>query len=176
MVFMEIKVPEGVKVEQKANRLDIKGKLGSNTLTYNDSLLNVKLEGDTIKVEPIESKKLAMKSSNLVNTVAKEIHNSMKGVNEYYERKMTMVFVHFPTTVEVKDDKVVIKNLFGERSARTARIMGNTKVEAKGQSIRVYGTSLEDVSQTAANIKGACRVRHKDNRIFQDGIYYALEE
>lgn len=176
MVFMEIKVPEGVKVEQKANRLDIKGKLGSNTLTYNDSLLNVKLEGDTIKVEPIESKKLAMKSSNLVNTVAKEIHNNMKGVNEYYERKMTMVFVHFPTTVEVKDNKVVIKNLFGERSARTARIMGNTKVEAKGQSIRVYGTSLEDVSQTAANIKGACRVRHKDNRIFQDGIYYALEE
>ena len=176
MVFMEIKVPEGVKVEQKANRLDIKGKLGSNTLTYNDSLLNVKFEGDTIKVEPIESKKLAMKSSNLVNTVAKEIHNNMKGVNEYYERKMTMVFVHFPTTVEVKDNKVVIKNLFGERSSRMARIMGNTKVEAKGQSIRVYGTSLEDVSQTAANIKGACRVRHKDNRIFQDGIYYALEE
>ena len=176
MVFMEIKVPEGVKVEQKANRLDIKGKLGSNTLTYNDSLLNVRLEGDTIKVEPVESKKLARKSANLVNTVAKEIHNNMKGVNEYYERKMTMVFVHFPTTVEVKDNKVVIKNLFGERSSRTARIMGDAKVEAKGQSIRVYGTSLEDVSQTAANIKGACRVRHKDNRIFQDGIYYALEE
>ncbi|MGC8537563.1 MAG: 50S ribosomal protein L6 [Candidatus Micrarchaeia archaeon] len=173
---MEIKIPEGVKVEQKANRLDIKGKLGNNMLTYNDSLLNVRLEGGTVKVEPVESKKLARKSANLVNTVVKEINNSIKGVNEYYEKKMTMVFVHFPTTVEVKGDKVVIKNLFGERSARTARIMGGTKVETKGQAIRVYGTSLEDVSQTAANIKGACRVRHKDNRIFQDGIYYALEE
>ena len=176
MIFMEIKVPEGVKIEQKANRLDIKGKLGSNMLAYNDSLLNVKLEGDTIKVEPVESKKLAKKSANLVNTVAKEIRNNMKGVNEYYEKMMTMVFVHFPTTVEAKDGKVVIKNLFGERSSRMARIMGDVKIEVKGQSIRVYGTSLEDVSQTAANIRGACRVRHKDSRIFQDGIYYALEE
>ncbi|EQD66368.1 50S ribosomal protein L6P [mine drainage metagenome] len=176
MIFMEIKVLDGVKIEQKANRLGIQGKLGSNAFTYNDALVNVKVEGDTIKVEPIDSKKLARKSSNLVNTIAKEITNNMKGVCEYYEKDMSMVFVHFPTTVEIKDDKVIIKNLFGERASRMARIMGGTKVEVKGQSIRVYGTSLEDVSQTAANIRGACKARHKDSRIFQDGIYYALKE
>ena len=174
--FMEIKVPSDVKVEQNANTLTIKGKLGSNTFTYNDALVSVKVGSGTIGVEQIESKKLARKSSNLVNTIAKEIQNNINGVNEYYERKMAMIFVHFPTTVEVNGGTVVINNLFGERSSRMARIMGSTKVEVKGHDIRVYGISLEDVTQTAANIKGACKARHKDNRIFQDGIYYAIEE
>ncbi len=175
MIFMEIKVPDDVKVEQKANMLSIKGKLGSNIFTYNDALISVKAEEGKVSVEPVESKKLAKKSANLVNTIAKEISNSIRGVDEYYEKNMTMVFVHFPTTVESKDGTVIIKNLFGERSARTAHIIGNTKVEVKGQNIRVYGTSLDDVAQTAANIRGACRARHKDNRVFQDGIYYAVE-
>jgi large subunit ribosomal protein L6 len=69
----------------------------------------------------------------------------------------------------------VIKNLIGERAPRLASIAGTTKVEVKGQNVRLYGTSKDDVSQTAANIRKACKIRKKDGRIFQDGIYYAIE-
>ena len=44
----------------------------------------------------------------------------------------------------------------------------------KGQNVRVYGPSLDDVSQTAANIRKACRMRNKDTRVFQDGLYFEV--
>jgi large subunit ribosomal protein L6 len=44
-------------------------------------------------------------------------------------------------------------------------------VKVKGDDIIVQGISLEDVSQTAANIQNATRIRSKDPRVFLDGIY-----
>jgi large subunit ribosomal protein L6 len=35
----------------------------------------------------------------------------------------------------------------------------------------VQGISLEDVSQTAANIQNSTKIRRKDPRVFLDGIY-----
>jgi len=41
----------------------------------------------------------------------------------------------------------------------------------KGEDIIVQGTNIEDVSQTAANIEKATKVKKKDPRVFLDGIY-----
>jgi len=41
----------------------------------------------------------------------------------------------------------------------------------KGDDIIVQGTSIEGVSQTAANIEQATAVRQRDPRKFLDGIY-----
>jgi large subunit ribosomal protein L6 len=49
--------------------------------------------------------------------------------------------------------------------------MGDTKVTVKGEDIIVQGISLEDVSQTAANIQNSTKIRNKDPRVFLDGIY-----
>jgi large subunit ribosomal protein L6 len=35
----------------------------------------------------------------------------------------------------------------------------------------VQGTNIEDVSQTAANIQQATKIKNKDPRVFLDGIY-----
>jgi large subunit ribosomal protein L6 len=41
----------------------------------------------------------------------------------------------------------------------------------------VQGPSLEDVSQTAANIELSTRIKDKDQRVFLDGLYvYSREE
>ena len=37
--------------------------------------------------------------------------------------------------------------------------------------LEVTGNSLEDVSQSAASIQQACKVRNKDIRKFLDGLY-----
>jgi large subunit ribosomal protein L6 len=71
-----------------------------------------------------------------------------------------------------------VENFFGERAARVARIQGDaTKVEVQGEDIVIKGPSLEDVSQTAANIEQSTKIKDKDQRVFLDGLYvYAREE
>jgi large subunit ribosomal protein L6 len=49
--------------------------------------------------------------------------------------------------------------------------MGETKVAVKGDDVIVQGLSIEDVSQTAANIQRATKIKVKDPRVFLDGIY-----
>jgi len=46
-----------------------------------------------------------------------------------------------------------------------------------GEDVVVQGPSLEDVSQTAANIELSTRIKDKDQRVFLDGLYiYSREE
>jgi len=66
---------------------------------------------------------------------------------------------------------VTIENFTGERSPRIAKIMGDAKVMPKGDDVTVQGINIEDVSQTAANIERATKIKKKDPRVFLDGIY-----
>ena len=65
----------------------------------------------------------------------------------------------------------MIENFTGERSPRVVEIVGGTKVKVRGEDIIVQGTNIEDVSQTAANIQQATKIKRKDPRVFLDGIY-----
>jgi large subunit ribosomal protein L6 len=58
-----------------------------------------------------------------------------------------------------------------ERRPRRVKIIGDTKVKIEPEDIIIQGANLEEVSQTAANIEQATRVRRKDPRVFLDGIY-----
>lgn len=175
MVNMIVETPAGVQVEIKGNEIVVKGSLGSNTRKFNDALLKLTKDGNKVNIEPAGKDALAKKSMMAERAFAKELNNDIAGVQKHFEKNMQTVFAHFPITVEVKGDTVLIKNLIGERAPRTSKIVGTTKVEVKGQNIRVYGTSLDDVSQTAANMRIACKIPKKDSRIFQDGIYYTIE-
>jgi large subunit ribosomal protein L6 len=66
---------------------------------------------------------------------------------------------------------VLVENFTGERSPRKSKIIGDVKVKIQGEDIIVQGISLEDVSQTAANVEQATKVKRKDPRIFLDGLY-----
>ncbi len=173
--MIQIEVPNGVQVEIKGTEISTKGSLGANTRSYNDSLLSVKREGSKVVIDHTKEKAQEMKGALAEKALAKEIQNDVDGVTKHYEKNMQVVFAHFPATVETKGNVILIKNLIGERAPRTAAIAGSTKVEVKGQAVRIYGTSKDDVSQTAANIRKACKIRKKDERIFQDGLYYAIE-
>ncbi|MGA2800081.1 MAG: 50S ribosomal protein L6 [Candidatus Micrarchaeaceae archaeon] len=170
--MIELKIKEGVTVEIKGNEVETKGSLGSNKRKFNDALLKLTKKGDSITIDSIKDKVLAKKAAKAEVSFKKELENDMHGVTEHFERKMKTVFAHFPITVEVKGSDVLIKNLIGERYPRTSKIVGATKVEVKGQNLRIYGTSLDDVTQTSANIRQVCKMKNKDTRVFQDGLYY----
>ena len=59
----------------------------------------------------------------------------------------------------------------GEKKPRVAKILDGVSVEIKGDLILVKGIDKEKVGQTVANIELATRVKNRDVRVFQDGIY-----
>jgi large subunit ribosomal protein L6 len=94
-----------------------------------------------------------------------------KGLTKGFTYKLKIVFSHFPISVKVQGNRVVIENFIGERNPRAANIVGDSTVSVKGDDVIVKGVNIEDVSQTAANIEQATIVRRKDTRKFLDGIY-----
>jgi large subunit ribosomal protein L6 len=112
----------------------------------------------------------------LVGTISAHVKNMIKGVSQGWVYKMKIVFVHFPTAVKVVGKTVTIENFVGERKARIADIIGDTKITIKQDDIILEGIDIEEVSQTAANIQSRAKVHNKDLRKFLDGIYVYSRE
>ena len=92
-------------------------------------------------------------------------------VTKGYQYKLKIVFSHFPISVKVQGKTILIENFTCERRERRVKTLGDVKIKIEPDDIIVEGVNLEDVSQTAANIEQATRVRRKDPRVFLDGIY-----
>jgi large subunit ribosomal protein L6 len=163
-----VEIPEGVEGMLEGRTITIKGEKGELTRDFSHAPIKIQLEGKTVTVQASWPRK---KEAALVGTVRSHIQNMIKGVTQGFTYKLKIVFSHFPITVEVKGKSLTIKNFTGERNPRTAKIMGDTKVTVKGDDIIVQGINLEEVSQTAANIQNATKIRNKDPRVFLDGIY-----
>jgi large subunit ribosomal protein L6 len=163
-----IKLPNGVTASLKGRELTLKGPKGELKRTLKESRVEIAVEkgGVTIRCDlPRRAEKAELGS------FSSHVRNMIFGVQNGYEYKMKTVFAHFPIKTTVKGSVFMIENFLGERSARKATILPGVKVDAKGDQISVTGIDLEKVSQTAANIETATKVRRRDIRVFQDGIY-----
>jgi large subunit ribosomal protein L6 len=176
--MQEVKIPSGVKVtlSDDKSEVTIAGKLGSTKKEISKRLLSVSIAGDKITIQEVKNKKLGKKAALAAQALGSEFKRAMEGVEKGMEKKMRIVFAHFPMSIEIKGDSVLAKNVFGEKKPRVAKIVGGTKVEIKGQDVFVRGVDPYDVGQTAANIHKLSFARRKDSRVFQDGIYYLAEE
>jgi len=174
----EIQLPKDVKAKlsEDGALITISGKLGSTSKVVNTSLLEAKLHGDKIVLEPTPNGKLAAKAALACNSLCFELKSAAEGVEKGVERKMKIIYAHFPISTEIKGKEVLVKNMFGERNPRVARIVGDTKVEVKGQDIHIKGVDEYDVGQTAANLRKISLQRKKDSRVFQDGVYHTHED
>lgn len=66
------------------------------------------------------------------------------------------------------------RNFLGEKIVRRVMMQAGVDVETSKNTkdqLEITGNSLEAVSQSAADIQQACRVRNKDIRKFLDGLY-----
>jgi large subunit ribosomal protein L6 len=107
----------------------------------------------------------------MLGTIKSHINNMIIGLTDGFTYKMKIVYAHFPMTVKVTEGKVIIENFLGERHPRAAKILGDTKVQINGDEVMVSGVNKEDVGQTMANIEQATKIKGRDPRVFQDGIY-----
>ena len=167
-VSKTIKVPDDVTLSLVGKTISVKGAKGS--LTRDFSFAPIAIEGDSKSVR-IWAKWPRKKEAALVGTIYSHIQNMITGVTKGYQYKLKIVFSHFPISVKIQYKFILIENFTGERRPRRIKILGTVKVEIEPDDIIVEGSNLEDVSQTAANIEQATRVRNKDPRVFLDGIF-----
>ena len=163
-----IQVPEDIDVSLEGKKVNVKGVKGSLTRDFSFAPISIEGEGKNIRISAKWPRK---KEAALVGTIYSHIQNMITGVTKGYTYKLKIVFSHFPISVKVQDKSILIENFTGERKARRIKILGDVKVKIEPDDIIVEGINLEHVSQTAANIEQATRVRNKDPRVFLDGLY-----
>jgi len=163
-----VEIPEDVDVKIDGRIVTVKGEKGGLNRDFSHTPISINLE---VKVITVQANWPRKREAALVGTVCAHIQNMITGVTRGFTYKLKIVFSHFPISVKVREKTVVIENFTGERSPRVAKIMGDTRVVVKGEDVIVQGINIEEVSQTAANIEKATKVKRKDPRVFLDGIY-----
>jgi large subunit ribosomal protein L6 len=165
-----ITIPDKVTVSLKKNILKVEGPLGKTFKNFKKIPVILELIDNKISIKAQGNRK---RDYAILNTAKSLITNLCEGVTDGYTIKMKIVYAHFPTTVKIKDNQVLIDNFQGERASRITKIHGATKVSSKGDEILLTGPVLTDVTQTAAEIELKTRVKNKDHRVFLDGLYIA---
>ena len=168
-----IVVPEGVEVIIENNEVSVKGPNGEDSRKFSYPNVGIKEENNNVVLETAFPKK---KDKAMIGTTKAHINNMLIGVTDGFEYHMKIVFAHFPMTVKVQKDTVVIDNFLGERHPRTAKIVGSAKVVVKGDEVTITGVNKEHVGQTMANLEQATKIKGRDPRVFQDGIYLTSKE
>lgn len=169
----EIHIPEDVQVNVEKGIVTVAGPKGKLMRNLDNPRIHILIENGTVVVKCEMPRK---REKALVGTYRAHISNMIHGVTEGFTYKMKVVYAHFPLKVSVKENKVNIDNFLGEQYPRTAQIYGDVQVSVKGDSVTIEGIDREEVGQTAANIERAVRVRRRDIRIFQDGIYITSKD
>lgn len=166
----KIALPQGVtaKVGPKGNHTTIKGPKGSLEHAFRSPDVTVRLDGTTLIVHKDLPRR---KEKAVAGTYAAHIQNMITGVTKGWTYQMKAVFNHFPIKMSQQGTTFLVENFLGERAPRKASIVPGAKVTVKGADVTIEGIDLAAVSQTAANIENCTKIRNKDIRVFQDGVY-----
>jgi len=167
-VSRTIQIAEDVEITIEGRKVTVKGQKGTLTRDFRHAPVSMEVVGKTMRIWAEWPRK---KEAALAGTICSHIQNMITGVSKGFTYKLKIVFSHFPISAKVKDNTVLIENFTGERNPRKAKIVGNARVKIQSEDIIVQDLSLENVSQTAANIEQATKVKRKDPRVFLDGIY-----
>ncbi|MFA4819731.1 MAG: 50S ribosomal protein L6 [Candidatus Aenigmatarchaeota archaeon] len=166
-----VAIPDNVQIEIKGLQVTVKGN-GELSRDFGDPRLNglIKIEKKDSMIHVSDVERNRTTGAN-VGTIAAHIKNMIIGVTVGFMYTMKIMYTHFPLTVVINGNEIQIKNFFGEKGSRTAKIVGKTDVKVDKDTVTITGINVEEVSQTAANIESACKLTGRDRRIFQDGIF-----
>jgi len=171
-----ISIPKDVKVTSSKRVVRVKGPRGVLKRSFAHLAIDLKISADgrTLNAELWFGNRL---KTACIRTVLTHIQNMIVGVTKGYLFKMRMVYAHFPInlTTEKAGAEVQIRNYLGEKIVRVIPMIGDTKCsrseDGTKDEIIVQGSSLDAVSQSAANIQQSSKVKDKDIRKYLDGVY-----
>ena len=174
-VSHSIELPDGLGATIDGNTVTISKEGKSISRDFVHNRVSVSESDDGLEVFcslPRRSEKA------IAGTWAAHLRNMVRGIEDPFVYRLKAVFSHFPMSLKVDDNRFIITNMLGEKVPRVAKLpwSGGSEpevdVEIKNKTdIFVSGADREKVGQTAANIEKACKVKKRDPRVFQDGVY-----
>jgi len=167
-LFQTIEIPEGVEVKIEDGVVTAKGSEGENKREFNFENLEIKTEGNKIT---IGNKKATKKEKRMMNTITAHINNMIKGVQEKFEYQLKVCSSHFPISVKAEGNNVEVKNFLGEKIPRNVKIPEGADIKINKDIITITSIDREIAGQAAANFEIATKIRGRDKRVFQDGIW-----
>ena len=172
-IFVEIEIPNEVELSIEGNKVSVEGPEGKNKRAFNLNNLIFEKRGNKIIIGNKKATKIEKKN---INTISAHLKNMIKGSQKKFEYKLKICFSHFPFTVEVKEKEAIIKNFLGEKVNRICRIPEGVEVKVDKQNIVVISTDKELAGQAAANLERVTKIKKRDQRVFQDGIYITSKD
>ena len=163
-----IDLPEGVTFAIDKNIVTVKGPKGEITKDFFSEKVTISAGSGKITISALNNTKRERK---IAGSFKAHIQNILKGVVDGHHSKMKILSGHFPMTVKKDGQQITITNFLGEKIPRKSKILNNTQVDIKGDLIVVQSPDIEKAGQCAANIEKGTKVRNKDRRIYQDGIF-----
>lgn len=165
---VNVSIPANIQVTFVEGKIKLKGPQGELERMF--AYPGIKLEVKDNKI--ILSAKVAKKEEKrIIHTFESHLKNMIQGCLQKYVYKLKICSSHFPMSVGVEGEIVIIKNFFGEKKPRKAKIIKGVDVKVSGDEVTVQGNDIEKVGQTAANMEKATKRPAFDRRRFQDGIY-----
>nr|AJS12171.1 50S ribosomal protein L6P [uncultured archaeon] len=161
-------IPAGISCEVKGRKLICK----------KDSVeMSRILDVPTVAMEVKDSKiilsckKGSKREFKVMKSFIAHVENIFKGLNKKFVYNLEACNLHFPMTLKMEKGTLLINNFLGEKTSRKAVILPGVDVEIKGAKIDLSSADKEAAGQTAANIEKATKIKYRDRRIFQDGIF-----
>ncbi len=163
-----VEVPQGISFHYKDNTLFFKKDNLEIARRIKFPSISILVEGNKIN---FVSKKGNKNQFKIISSYVAHLKNIFRGLEDKFVYKLEAVNVHFPMTLKVENEKLVINNFLGEKVPRYAEIANGVDVSLKGNQITVSSHDKEAAGRTAANIERSTKIRSRDRRVFQDGIY-----
>ncbi|MBS7247503.1 MAG: 50S ribosomal protein L6 [Candidatus Freyarchaeota archaeon] len=168
---LEVDIPDNVEVSVDGMKVRVSGPLGKLEKDFSHARsITIKKENNKVVLEAYYPKKGQLA---VLGSVRSHIKNMILGVTQGYKYVMKIVYAHFPISVKFVPGtrEVFIENFLGEKSSRKTQVLPGVNVKIEKDDIILTGIDIEAVGQSAANIQQATKIKEKDPRIFQDGIY-----
>jgi len=163
-----LEVPEGISASVEGYKI---------TVSKGDKSVSKILATKQLKFESKDGKivftadRSTKRERKILGTYKALIKCMFKGVTEGHKYIMKICSGHFPMTVTVSGKEFTVKNFLGESVSRKLTFPEGVTVKVAGDEITIESTDKQIAGQTAARIESLTRIKGRDLRRFQDGIY-----
>ena len=167
-ILRQIEIPPGVNARLEGSVLTVSGPKGTLVRDMRFPQIDVRIADGEVIVSTASDKRRFLAMSG---TLEAHVKGMFRGVVEGYEYRMKVVYSHFPIQLKLSGNRLEINNFLGEKKPRYALIRDGVTAKVGNDEIVLSGINRETLGITSANIEDATRIRNRDPRIFQDGIY-----
>lgn len=167
-ITKEIVLPDNVSASIDGKFLLVKGVKGEAKREIKQRNISIKIDDKKIA---IESKSGTKEDKKIIGSLMAHIKNMIKGSTHNHVYTLKICSGHFPMSVSVSGDNLIVKNFLGEKVPRVLQLKQNADVKVEGELVYVTSTNKEIAGQISADIEQLTRRPRYDTRVFQDGIY-----